>query len=58
MAKKKEEAKAEYQSSQDKRLAELEAKLAEHQKSIEAFRVSFENLDAKIRTVIERNRLR
>ena len=62
MAKKKEEKKESLESAEPaasaKEVAELKAKLAEHQAAIEGFRQSFANFDTKFKNLMERNRLR
>lgn len=55
MAKKKEEPQ---KDPRDKELADLKAKVEEHQKAIEGFRESFANFEIKFRNLVERNRLR
>lgn len=56
MAKKKEETTTEQVTNKD--LAAIQTKLEEHQQTIENFRTSFQNLETKIKNLIERNRLR
>ncbi len=56
MAKKKEATKE--SMSLESELAALKAKLEAQEQTLEAFRTSFANIDAKFRTLIERNRLR
>jgi hypothetical protein len=62
MAKKKEEVKEKEAGwttvANQKELDAVQAKLKEIDQTLENFRTSFGNLDLKIKTLIERNRLR
>jgi ribosomal protein L20 len=51
-------ARVEAAAAKDKEYEDLIATVKEHQAAIEGFRKSFENFDTKLRTLIERNRLR
>lgn len=55
MAKKKEEKN---ELNIDEKLDAVLAKLKEHEQVHENFRASFQNLESKLRTLVERNRLR